>query len=150
MFPCVKSRVIQGSIKPADVKILKDLINERKDPSHELLARCFPVAIESFKKHSGIYPLAPEPWPIEAVRNYWRQHKGKSKGCAVMYGEVETIDNICIGVICRNKKKSKKVIITVFNKYGFPLCIGDTVYFHSHAITEVERRTAPLPSKKIS
>jgi hypothetical protein len=121
-------------VKPNDVMALNALMDEGKAPSHDLLGRCFPNAVDLFGKFIGANPMSNRLWPIEIVRAFWRMHKGREPRCAVMHGEVETTN--MLGNMVKVKLDGGRMI-PVANKYKLAILKGDTVYFHKHIIAEV-------------
>jgi hypothetical protein len=122
-------------VKPNDVIILNALMDEGRVPSHELLGRAFPNAVESFGLFMGDDPLSDRPWPVEIVRAFWRLHTGREPKCAVMHGKVEPA--VMLGNMVKVRLDGDRTV-TVANKYKLAILKGDTVYFHRHIIAEVE------------
>jgi hypothetical protein len=121
-------------VKPNDVMALNALMDEGKAPSHELLGRCFPDAVDLFGKFMGANPMSNRLWPIEIVREFWRMHKGCEPKCAVMHGKVETA--MMFGHMVKVKLDGGRMI-TVANKYKLAILKEDIIFFHRHIIAEV-------------
>src|ERR1035437_154849 len=122
-------------IKPDDVLTLNSLVDDSKNPSHELLGRCFPDAVDLFGKFMGANPMSNRLWPIEIVREFWHMHKGREPKCAVMQGKVMTTN--MLGNMVKVRLDGDNKMVTVANKYKLAILKGDTVYFHRHIIAEV-------------
>ena len=122
-------------VEPNDVMALNAIMDEGKAPSHELLGRCFPNAVDLFGKFMGANPMANMLWPIEIVRAFWRMHKGREPRCAVMQGKVMITH--MLGNMVKVRLDGDNKMITVANKYRLAILKGDTVYFHRHIIAEV-------------
>lgn len=129
--PCTARKQRKGLIGQEDAQELGMFVKEGRSPSRELLQRCFPEAYRSFVQFAEIgHPE--RDWPVEVVRNFWRQHKGGCLSCAVMCGKVEMVMDMNVRVRCPDKT------VIALNPYGLPVEIGNIVYFHLRVIAEVE------------
>ena len=135
-YPCGEIRYQRKLISWKELDQLHYLANTDGEPTHDLLRSCFKDAFPAFCVFSGIDQSDNRPWPVEVVRRFWRQHKGRVPGCAVMSGKIDKII-ASLSFICLVNCDGKTV--PVFNRYKLPVTVGDTVFFHQHIIAEVEK-----------
>lgn len=131
-YPCAEVKEQRGVMISSMVAELDTLVNEGGEPSHALLCKCFENAVRSYHEFTNTDPASGLAWPISEVRRFWRAHRGVSKQCAVMCGEVEAIEALCVWVKCEGKS------VLVINRYKLPVLPNDTVYFHKRVVAEVE------------
>ena len=132
MYPCIEMRKKWDLVSRKDAREVSGLLYGRKDICHELLNRCFSNAVLAFGEFAGIDPLGKDPWLVEQVRIFWREHKGRSPSCDVKQGVVEIVKGNVVRVHVGTK------IAHIINRYSLPVKLGDIVFFHHHIIAEVE------------
>ena len=137
-YPCAEMKERRGIISWEDFKELTAIVDNGNSPTHNLLIRCFHIAVQSFAEFAGIDSLIENPWPVGKVREFWRKHQGRRLECAVVRGEVEKISDIRAQVRIKDREKDRSVL--AFNRYELPISKGDTIFFHWHVITEVEKK----------
>ncbi len=135
-YPCGEGRYHRGLISVRELDELHHLVNTDGEPTRDLLQGCFAEAFPAFCAFFGIDPSDDRPWPVEVVRQFWRQHTGRVPSCAVMFGKIEKIIP-SLSFICLVNFAGKTK--PVFNRYRLPVAVGDTVFFHQHIIAEVEK-----------
>lgn len=131
-FPCLEGKLVTHEVKSMYAMELNNVLNSGHEPSHSLLRECFKNAVDSFTISAGITSLS-TPWPVEKVREFWRNHKGKNPQCATMHGVVEETDAYFVKI--RYAKRIKCLV----NRYNLSIKKGDTVYFHYNFVAEVVR-----------
>jgi hypothetical protein len=75
-FPCLEGKVAANVVKSIYAAELNNVLNSCREPSHLLLRECFQNAADSFISFANITSLS-TPWPVEKVREFWRNHRGR-------------------------------------------------------------------------
>lgn len=133
---CIEIKMRRGFIGSFEAAELTRLVECMGIPTHRLLWRCFPSAVEKYVDSIGVDPFDLRPWTAESVRAFWRNHKGRVRECDTIRGIVDSVNEISAMIVVGDKR------VRVFNKHKFSISPGDTAFCHLFGIAEVSKKAS--------